>query len=232
MTDLKSRYDLHCQIVFPTNETKALNSQIGISLVASRSAGWCAAPWPGETSWPFTALIPGVLHCSVMCTASDGQGWIGSAWPGKGIWPFCLPNKSLHCQYQGQKHNEHLHCQSTNFLAKGQTNLGSANNSFCTRDYCSSGVYVEESWMFKSLFSQVTAVLRGYKRLRCSILSPVQYDKVLSSQVTEITYQEKVFPCQIYTSTIPLEFNDYNLHSQYHCETPKTIHCQWKKRPF
>lgn len=224
---------LACQVTFPQPQELALGMAFSPAIVASTSNGWATQPWPGNNSWPMAPLVPSVLIAQVACVASTGERWLLSAWPGRGAWPFCFPSSSIGCQVRGQSYQLSLPSQIENFLAPGQTNLGSNNTDYCTRDFCTSGVYVEDAWMFKGLFSSAVFYLKAQKEIQAQALIPTRELSHLASQYILFFPVDNVDPfCQIYCSPQPLYFSDKVLRGQYWAERTRIIPFQYKKRPF
>jgi hypothetical protein len=224
---------LHSQMVFPSNTARVLPVTFSPAIVASTSNGWCSQPWPGSQSWPMAPMIPKVLLGQALIQSSTGEGWLLSSWPGRGTWPYGRPTASLICQYSMQWAAKDLPSQVAQFLGPSQTNLGSNSTQYCARDFCSSGVFVENAWMFKSHFSQVVFYLQAQKVLRCMVLFPSLIKKTFQAQYYLEFPVDRVGPfTQIYCSTEPLHFQDSPLHCQYWAERARTLACQWKKRPF
>lgn len=227
-------HNLRCQMVFPTvGGARIVPQTIALAIVATSSSGWLTQPWPGTMPWPFSPRIPKLLFGQFLAVASDGQGWLLSKWPGRGAWPYTRASKTLRGQYAMQWAQKTLNASVTMFLNIGQTNLGSNNTKYCGRDYCSSGVYVANAWMFKSLFQQATCALMGQHLVRCSVITPKKVSYALPNQYFIENPVDRVGPFnQIYLSPIELNFNDKLLGGQYWAERSSTMHSQWKKRPF
>jgi hypothetical protein len=227
------RYSLASQAIFPTNTSRVLSTTVSPAIVAATSAGWCTQPWPGEASWPMASLVPKLLFGQVETVASEGDGWLLSAWPGRGVWPYTFPSRDLRCQYSAQWEDKPLGAQLTLELSPSQTNLGSNDTTFCGRDFCSSGLFVAEAWMWKSLFCQNVFYLKAQKILYCACLIPSKVNLIFAAQYLLEFPVDNVGPfTQIYCSTEPLFFSNKLLGSQYWAERTRILQCQWKKRPF
>lgn len=221
------------QATFPTHDSSVLPVTFAPAIVDSTSNGWATQPWPGVNEWPMASKIPKLVFGQVVTTASDGEDWLHSPWPGRGAWPYSRPRQSLLCQYTVQSNESVFYSQVEQFLAPGQTNYGSNSTEYCARDFCSSGVYVEEGWMFKSLFTQCVFYLKAEKELQAQVLVPTNTSKLLPSQYIVYFPVDNVDPfCQIYISTQPLYFTNSVLRGQFWAERTRIVPCQWKKRPF